>query len=43
MTTGASTGGVDYFARRQRTRVEEHLVKHLERLGYDVALQPPAG
>ncbi len=34
--------GVDYFARRQEASVEAHLVKRLERLGYEVALQPRA-
>lgn len=35
--------GVDYFARRHQANVEARLVKRLERLGYDVALQPRAG
>lgn len=35
--------GADYFATRHQASVEAHLVKRLERLGYEVALQPRAG
>ena len=34
--------GAAYFDQRERHRVERRLVQRLERLGYEVALQPKA-
>jgi hypothetical protein len=34
--------GAAYFDQRERHRVERRLVQRLERLGYEVALQPRA-
>ena len=34
--------GVAYFDQLERQRVEQRLVRRLERLGYTVSLQPPA-
>ncbi len=33
--------GVAYFNQLERQRVEQRLVRRLERLGYTVSLQPP--